>query len=78
MVQPIQDVINRVINKYSLESMTKAAGKARILSVAWDNTVKEVYEKKSLKYYSIRDAEWSLPDHVTDKEFSTVLCNFRT
>ena len=33
---------------------------------------------KSLKNYSVRGNEWNLPDHVTDQDYSIVLCKART
>ena len=58
--------------------MTNLAAKTRIMEVAWQEMLRDIYSMKSLKYYSIRNEMWELPDHITDNSNSIALCLFRT
>ena len=66
------------IDKFQLAGMTSKAARAQILTISWDKILKDVYQMKSLKFYSIRQQMWELPEHINDSEHSTVLCKFRT
>ena len=75
---PYRSLLRRVIRKYGLANLNSEASKSRITGLVWRETVKEMYDKKSLKFYSVRNKEWELPSHVNDSEHSTVLCKVRT